>query len=90
MADVTTLNQLEELAFRLGMTIRYEPLKIEGSVYLGGFCRVKGQDFVIVNKKATTQERIHVLVDALKRCNLSEIYLLPSLRKLLEEDTIPS
>jgi len=89
MDDVTTLNQLEELALRLGMTIRYEPLKIEGSVYIGGFCRVKGQDFVIVNKKATTQERIHVLTDALKRRELSEIYILPSLRKLLDQETDP-
>ena len=89
MDDVTTLNQLEELAVRLGMTIRYEPLKIEGSVYIGGFCRVKGQDFVIVNKKATTQERIHVLADALKRRELSEIYILPSLRKMLDQETDP-
>ena len=89
MDDVTTLNQLEELAVRLGMTIRYEPLKIEGSVYIGGFCRVKGHDFVIVNKKATTIERIHILTDALKRCELSEIYMLPSLRKLLDQEPDP-
>jgi hypothetical protein len=89
MDEVTTLNQLEELVVRLGMTIRYEPLKIDGSLYLGGFCRVKGQDFVIVNKKATTQERIHVLADALKRRELSEIYILPSLRKLLDQETDP-
>jgi len=89
MNDITTLNQLEELVVRLGMTIRYEPLKIEGSLYLGGFCRVKGQDFVIVNKKATTTERIHVLTDALKRCELGEIYILPSLRKLLDQENDP-
>lgn len=89
MDDVTTLNQLEELAVRLGMTIRYEPLKIEGSVYIGGFCRVKGQNFVIVNRKATTIERIHILTNALKRCELSEIYMLPSLRKLLDQETDP-
>ncbi|MFH1078686.1 MAG: hypothetical protein V1766_00235 [Pseudomonadota bacterium] len=89
MDNVSTLNQLEELALKLGMTIRYEPLKIEGSLYVGGFCRIKGQDYVIVNKKATTQERIHVLADVLKRCDLGEIYVLPSLRKLLEQETAP-
>jgi hypothetical protein len=89
MDDVTTLNQLEELALRLGLTIRYESLKIDGSLYVGGFCRVRGQDFVIVSKRATTQERIHVLTNALKRCELSEIYILPSLRKLLEQETDP-
>ncbi len=57
-----TLNQLEELAVRLGMKLRYEPLNIDGSVYIGGFCRVKGQDFVIINKKATRREKIHILI----------------------------
>jgi hypothetical protein len=84
MDDNTTLNQLEELAHRLGMRVRYEPLKIEGSLYRGGFCRVNGQDFVMIHKKATTQERIHILADVLKRRDLSEIYVLPSLRQLLE------
>lgn len=56
---------------------------------MGGFCRVKGRDFIIVNKKATTQERIHVLADALKRCDLNEIYILPSLRQLLEQEAGP-
>ena len=44
MDDDKTLQQLDELAERLGMKIRYEPLNIEGSVHIGGFCRVKGQD----------------------------------------------
>lgn len=84
MDDSTTLIQLEELAVRLGMTIRYEPLKIDGSVHMGGFCRIKGEDFLIINKKATPREKIHILIDALKRCDLSEIYVRPSLREILD------
>ena len=83
--DNTTLNQLEALAERLGIMIRYEPLNIDGSVHIGGFCRVKGQDFMIINKKATPREKIHVLIDALKRRDLSEVYILPSLRDLLDK-----
>lgn len=85
MDDNTTLNQLEELAERIGMTIRYEPLNIDGSVHIGGFCRVKGQDFVIINKNATPREKIHVFIDALKRRDLSEVYILPSLREILNK-----
>lgn len=83
--DNKTLNQLEELAERLGMAIRYEPLNIDGSVHIGGFCRVKGQDFVIINKKATPREKIHILIDALKRRDLAEVFILPSLRELLDK-----
>ena len=85
MDDDKTLNQLEALSERLGMTIRYEPLNIDGSVHIGGFCRVKGQDFVIINKKATPLEKIHVLIDALKRRDFSDVYILPSLRGLLDK-----
>lgn len=84
MDDNTTLSQLEELAVRLGMNIRYEPLKIDGSVHMGGYCRIKGEDFLIINKKATPLEKVHILIDALKRRNLSEIYVMPSLREILD------
>jgi hypothetical protein len=73
MDDDNILKSLVELATRLGMEIRYEPLKIEGSLYMGGLCRVKGKDFIIVHKKATTQERIRILSDALKRRPLGDI-----------------
>ena len=84
MDDKTTLNELEELAQRVGITVRYEPLKIEGVVHAGGFCRVHGKDFVIINKKATGREKMHILIDALRRLDLSQIYVLPSLREILD------
>ena len=85
MDNNQTLNQLEELVTRLGMTIRYEPFNIDGSVHAGGFCRIKGQDVVIINKKATPLEKIHVLIDVLRRRDLSEVYMLPTLREILEK-----
>ncbi len=87
MDDGAILNQLEELALRLGITVRYESM--EGSPHAGGFCRVRGQDLVIINKKATMRERMHVLIDALKRYDLSGIYVLPSLRTILEGESNP-
>ncbi len=81
----TTLNQLEELAQRLGITVRYEPLRGDGFGRIGGFCRVNGQDFVIINKKATGIEKVHMLIDVLKSRDLSEIYILPSLREILDK-----
>jgi hypothetical protein len=79
-----TLNQMEELAQRLGMIVRYEPLRIDGFVHNGGFCRANGQDFVIINKKASGLDKVHILTDALKRRDLSGIYILPSLREMMD------
>ena len=84
MDDNTTLSQLEELAGRLGITIRYESLKIDGSGHMGGFCRINGEDFLIVSRKATPREKIYILVDTLKRRDMTEIYIVPSLREILD------
>jgi hypothetical protein len=84
MDDTATLCQLEELVQRLGITVRYEALKGDGLPYAGGFCRIHGQDVVIINKKATGMEKIHIIIDALKRYDLSQIYILPSLREILD------
>jgi len=86
MDDNTTLNQLEELAQRLGLTIRYESLRSEGFTHTGGFCRIHGQDFVIFNKKATRLEKIHIFTNVLQRYDLSKIYILPSLREILGQE----
>lgn len=86
MDEKNVLIELETLAERLGITVRYEPLKIEGSQHTGGSCRVKGQEFVIIHKKASTRDKIHVLAEALKRHDLHHLYLLPSLRKILGDD----
>ena len=67
MEDNIILSQLEALVLRLGITLRYEPLKIDGSIHSGGFCRIKGQDFVIIHKKATPREKIYILIEAVKR-----------------------
>lgn len=80
------LVELEALAERLGITVRYEPLKIEGAQHTGGFCRVKGQDFVIIHKKASTRDKIHVLTETLRKRDLSQLYLLPTVRKALGDD----
>jgi selenocysteine lyase/cysteine desulfurase len=84
MEDQAHLVQLEELAERLGIKVRYEPLKSEGDTHAGGLCRINGKDVLIVNKKATGMEKRQLLVEVLKRYDLSGIYLLPSLRELLD------
>jgi hypothetical protein len=58
----------------------YEALNIDGFVDIKRYCQGRGKDFVIINKKATPIKKIHVLTDALKRSDLAELYLLPSIR----------
>jgi hypothetical protein len=83
--DDVLLNQLEELAERLGITVRYENMNVEDSPGSGGLCRLKGEYVLIVHSRATLREKIRVATRALRQFDLSGIYLKPVLRELLEE-----
>ena len=82
--DKAILGQLEELAHVLEIEVRYEPIRGEGSFYTGGLCRVKGENILIVHSEANIRDKIETLVRAVKTFDLSEIYIRPALRELLE------
>jgi hypothetical protein len=81
----TLLGQLEELAHSLGIEIRYEPLKREGGFSPGGLCRIRGEYALILNSAATTEDKIQTMASALKRFDLSRVYVRPGLREFLDE-----
>ena len=78
------LGQLEELARSLGREIRNEPIRREGSFSPGGLCRLKGEYLLIFNTKATREDRIEALVQAVGRFDLDQLYLKPGLREFLD------
>lgn len=88
MDDHTTLTQLEELADKLGVPIRYDKIKPEEDeiVISGGLCRVRGNLVIIINSKITTRNKIQALVEALKHFDLDGVYVRPALRELLEKE----
>ncbi len=84
--EQTLARHLEALAERLGIIVRYETLQAEGEVRAGGFCRIHGQDCVIIHARATASERISIFLDAVRRYDLGDIYVLPALREILDRD----
>ena len=83
MDDDAALSQLEGLADKLGIPIRYEIIQGE-LTGLGGLCRIEGQYILIIHSKATVKDKIEILSEALRRFDLSDIYLKPVLRELLD------
>lgn len=81
--DETIIKQLEELAERLGIKVRYEQIKKEGGFFPGGLCRVKGENLLILNSKAAPEDKIETLARALASFDLTQIYIRPALRDLL-------
>jgi hypothetical protein len=84
MNEEVLLNQLEELAEKLGILVRDENINIEESSSTGGLCRIEGKYVLILNSKATVKEKNQVMIKALQQFDLSDIYIKPVIRELLE------
>ena len=80
------LKELEKACDQLGVHVSYEALA--ASVGLGGLCRVKGKYRVIIDKRATAQERAATLAESLSRvgtaAGLETVALSAKTRELVD------
>jgi hypothetical protein len=83
--DHIALDQLEALAYSLGIEVRTERMPQDDVTISGGLYRLKGKNVIIVDARAPAKDRIRTLVQALKAFDLSDIYVRPALRELLEK-----
>ena len=83
---VWILEQLEQLASKLGINVRYEYLgEKDDDVHLrSGSCRVKGDRVIIIDRFKSKGERCRLLASELKRCDLSRVFITPAVRDILE------
>ena len=80
MKPAKMLEELEEIAPTLGVKVSYE--KLDSSVGVGGMCRVKGKLRIIVDKRATTHERLATLGAGLSTLDVAETKLSKPVRQL--------
>ena len=90
MDETAILGHLEALAHNLGILIRYECLESETTFPSGGLCRLRDKHVIIVNTRSTAVEKVQTLARALRRFDLSKVYIRPALRDLLEESKEPT
>jgi hypothetical protein len=81
MKSDVLLELLENTAEQLGVKLSYEPLA--AAVGMGGLCRVKGQYRMIVDKRATTSERIALLAAALATFDTAALDLPAKVREAM-------
>jgi hypothetical protein len=87
MDEQFIIDQLEELAERFSIQIRYEPIKQDEDLVklVGGLCLLRGEYVLIIDSKATTQDRIRTLAEAVKHFDIDGIYIRPVVRELLDK-----
>lgn len=76
------LKELETACTALGVQVSYEALA--ASVGMGGLCRVKGKYRVIIDKRASAQERASTLAEAMARLDTAHVELSAKARQLVD------
>jgi hypothetical protein len=77
------LAELEKLANRLGVTVRFDAFDAK-STAKGGLCRLRGSPFIVIDGGLPILDKIGILSEALSTFDLEAIYLPPVLRTRLE------
>lgn len=74
------IGELKEVAKQLGAEVRFE----KGD-FKGGYCILKENRVIIINKIANIQRKISILSMALKELGIDQIFMTPKLREIIDE-----
>lgn len=73
-------SEFEALGERLGIKI----INGKGN-FSGGYCIVKDETVIVVNKLKPIEHRLKVLATSFLEYNLDDIYMIPALRAYIED-----
>jgi len=85
MKEELILEHLERIARSKSIIIRYERLEDGELIIRSGSCRVKDNEYIIVDSRLTLKERIGVIARELRKRNLEDIYMLPLIREIIDK-----
>ena len=77
--------ELISLAERLQVTVSEQNLKTSGVKVKSGFCKVRGQDMVVMDKHKSIHDKIRLLATQLAAIPHDDLYIKPAVRELLEK-----
>lgn len=81
MTPEQLLKELELLASSSGITVRYEKGEFEG-----GFCVLRSERLILVNKKLNATRRASILAQGVAEIGIDEVYLKPAVREFIEDE----
>ena len=74
------LQDLRQIAQEMGAKVRFE----RGD-FKGGYCILKDDRTIVINKLSTLQRKVITLTNALKDLGVDDKYLTPKIREVIEE-----
>ena len=83
MTHEQILSELEQLASNCGIAIRYEKGDFDG-----GYCVLKAERLIVINKRLAPVRRAPVLAQGLAEVGIDEMYLKPAIREYIEDELV--
>jgi len=75
------IQELQNVATQLGVTIRFERGDFEG-----GYCILRDQKILLVNRRLFPARKASVLAIAMHEIGLEDMYLKPAVREYIEDE----
>lgn len=75
--------EMQDLATRNGIRIRFEKGDFEG-----GFCVLKDERIVVINKRLPLNRKLSVLAQGLAAIGIEHLQIEPALRALIEDELV--
>ncbi len=76
------IQELQDIARQLGITVRFDQGNFEG-----GYCILKTQHLLLLNKRLLPARKAAVLARALREIGLNNVFLKPAVRSYIEDET---
>lgn len=84
------LEELRDLATRLGLQVREEKLLREVGYHVrSGACRIRDRNLILIDRDLPPANRMEVLLDELSQRDLGDVYVSPELRRILGREDRP-
>ncbi|MGA7160997.1 MAG: hypothetical protein WBZ48_08340 [Bacteroidota bacterium] len=78
-----TLSELEIVAHDMGVHIRYEKGDFDG-----GYCLLRDERIIVVNKKLNPSRKASVLSQAFGELGIENVYMKPAIRLFIEDELV--
>ena len=81
MKHEVLIQELQDVATQLGVTIRFERGDFEG-----GYCILRDEKILLVNRRLFPAKKASVLAMAMHEIGLEDMYLKPAVREFIEDE----
>jgi len=81
---LSRLEDIKDIARKLSIEILFADLSDPEIPTQSGYCKVRGEELIVIDKRLSTQRQIEVLLNIFQQVDLDDVYVASWIREHLE------